>query len=261
MRKVVLFYMLMLTLSCASDDIGLASNPIDSNIVIEVGEELEHDSRRITLFCKTEKIYPCYNFGILTDTRTYDDAQEITFTKVDQQRVCLTALGPAKATVELGDLPNGEYSIALNNANLKNKGTLRVTDSEIVLQFGRTKGIQFVRSATKRVPPNTYWGMIRYGTASTSQQAELFIQRFADIGAEFHPQEPGHYYHYEIDDSGNLVADPLRYGSSVKTFIFQYDGDESKLKDLIQSEGASQHGSISIRVETYKGEVFRNWGN
>ena len=44
-------------------------------------------------------------------------------------------------------------------------------------------------------------------------------------------------------------------------FIFQYDGDESKLKELVQVDGNNYKENLSIRLETYKGEWFYNWGN
>lgn len=46
-----------------------------------------------------------------------------------------------------------------------------------------------------------------------------------------------------------------------KGLIFQFDGDESKLKELIQIDGKNYYkDDIDISLWTYKGEHFYNWG-
>jgi len=176
--------------------------------------------------------------------------------------ICLTALGPATTQLDLITVANGEYGIELNNANLKNIGTLKITETDISLLFGQKNGIDFVRPNTKRVPNKTYWGTIGYHVQSSSTLADEFIQKFADAGAIFSKQPPGHYFYYEINNSGDIVADVENSGYYfMKRFIFQYDGDESKLKELVQREGKNYKEALSIRLETYKGDMFYNWGN
>jgi len=262
MKRLLTFYFLTLLISCEDSDPGLKSNPIDSKIIIETREVLEPGSRRLTFFCKTETIYPCVNYPLLTDEQTNESAFKITCTSVGETIVCLTALGPATTTIDLNSVSNGDYEIELNNANLKNKGTLKVTDTDISLQFGSKNGIDFIRTNTKRVPDKTYWGTIGYHIQSSSTLADGFIQKFAAAGAVFSKQPPGHYFYYEIDNSGDIVTNVENSGYYfMKNVIFQYDGDESELKELVQVEGKNYKETLSIRVETYKGEMFYNWGN
>lgn len=58
MRKLLTFGIATLLVSCEYNDTGLNSNPIDSKITIETRELLEPNSRRLTFYCKTERIYP-----------------------------------------------------------------------------------------------------------------------------------------------------------------------------------------------------------
>lgn len=262
MRRFLTFCVGALLLSCEDNDVRVKSNPIDSKIIIEAREALEPNSRRLTFFCKTEKIYPCVNFPLLTEKEINENSFKITFTSVGETMLCMTALGPATTLLDLNALSYGEYDIELNNASLKNKGTLKVTDTDISLLFGRKNGIDFVRLNTKRVPDKTYWGTIGYHVQSSSTLADEFIQKFADAGAIFSYQMPGHYFYYEIDNSGEIVANIENSGYYfIKRFIFQYGGDESKLKEVVQGEGKNYRGTLSIRLETYKGEMFYNWGN
>jgi hypothetical protein len=262
MKRFLALYCLILLISCEDPDLGLKSNPIDSKIIIEPREVLEPNSRRLTLSCATERIYPCINFPIITEQQIVGNSIKIDFTSVEESMVCLTALGPARTVVDLNALPNGEYTLELNNAQLKNKGTLKLTDTDISLIFGIRNGIDFERINTKRVPQKTYWGTIGYHVQSSSTKADEFIQKFEDLGAVFNKQSPGHYFYYEIDNFGNMITHVENSGYHfIKGFIFQYDGDESKLKELVQVEGKNHKATLSIKLETYKGEVFYNWGN
>jgi hypothetical protein len=262
MRKLFTLFFLTLLISCEDDDLGLKSNPIDSKIIIETIEILEPNSRRLTLSCKTAKIYPCINFPILTEQQTIDNSIKIDFTSIGESILCFTALGPARTIVDLNSLPNGEYSIELNNARLKNKGTLKLTDTDISLVFGIKNGIDIERANTKRVPVNTYWGTIGYHVESSSTLVDEFIQKFTDIGAVFSKQSPGHYFYYEINNSGAIVNNVENSGYYfMKTFIFQFDGNETELKNLIQIDGKDYKTDLSINVQTYKGEQINNWDN
>lgn len=262
MRRYSILYLLLLFASCENNDLGLKTNAIDSKIIIEAREVLEPDSRRLALLCRTEKIYPCINFLILTEQQTTDDLIKIDFTSVEESDFCFTALGPAGTVVDLNSLPNGEYSIELNNAALKNKGTLKLTDTDISLIFAVKNGIDFQRTNTKRVPDKTYWGTIGYHKASSSILVDEFIQKFKDIGAVFSKQSPGHYFYYEIDNSGDIVSDVENSGYYfMKSFIFQFDGDETALKNLIEVEAKEYKTDLSMNVQTYKGEQINNWGN
>ncbi len=216
----------------------------------------------MTLFCKTEEIYTCSNFSLLTEKEFNENSFNITFRSVGITTICLTALGPATTLIDFNALSNGEYEIELNNATLKNKGTLKVTNTDISLIFDQENGIDFVRQHTKRVPNKTYWGTIGYHIQSSSDLVDEFIQKFADAGAVFNKQSPGHYFYYEIDNSGDIISNVENSGYYfMRKFIFQYDGDESKLKELVEVDGKNYKETLSMRLETYKGEMFYNWGN
>jgi hypothetical protein len=217
MKRLLTFCCFLLLFSCEDNDLG--SNPIDSKIIIETREILESHSKRLTFFCKTEKIYPCVNFPLLTEEQSDENSFKITFTSVEETIFCFTALGPATTTIDLNTVSNGEYEIELNNAKLKNKGTLKVTDADISLQFGQKNGIDFVRENTKRVPANTYWGTIGYHVQSSSTLVDEFIQKFSDAGAVFDKQSPGHYFYYEIDNSGDIITNVENSGYCTNPLI------------------------------------------
>jgi hypothetical protein len=260
MKNLLIFGVITFLTACEHDGPRLSSNPIDSEITIEAREVLDVGSRSLTFYCKTKKIYPCINFPIITDKVSNNYSYKITFTQVEETPLCLAALGPASAVVDLSSLENGNYQIELNNADLKNTGTLKVTDSEIKLIFGQQNGIEILRPVTKRVPPNTYWGTIGYHTAGTAAKVDEFLRKLADNGAVFNKQAPGHYVYYEIDKNGNIVADTKNSGYYfLKAFIFQYHGDEETFKAQIKSIALPYYNDLRINVETSSGQRVNNW--
>ena len=162
----------------------------------------------------------------------------------------------------MSKLTNGQYELELNNAGLINKGILKISDSEIIIDFKNQNGIEIITPITKRVPVKTYWGTIGYARVSSESSINQFIDKLSSIGVKFNKQSPGYYFHYEINENGEMVINVKNSGYYFsKGLIFQFDGDESILKDLIQIDGKKYNtDDIDISLWTYKGEHFYNWG-
>ncbi|MGV8092283.1 MAG: hypothetical protein AB2L24_10515 [Mangrovibacterium sp.] len=262
MKKISIFVIVALLVACEQDEDPLKKNAIDSKIKIEPREYLDLNSRQLVLYCQTEKAYPCINYPILTEQVFQENKLSITFTSVLETDFCLTAVGPASAIINLGNMANGQYELELNNAELKNKGTLKISDSEITLDFKNQNGIEIVRQITKKVPVDTYWGTIGYHTGSTIEKVDEFLEKLKDIdGVAFNKQVPGKYFYYEIDQNGEIVTNTENSGYHfVKAFIFQYTGDdEEKFKEEIDFLVTPYFDDMYINVETYKGERIYNW--
>lgn len=260
MKRVLIFAYAILFVSCEKNDLSLKGNSIDSKIAIETREVLEPSLRRVTFLCKTDKIYPCVNFSILTEKAVSESSVKITFTSVDESDLCLTALGPATVWIDAGVLSAGEYDIEFNNGSLVNRGKMIITDADIGLRFAEQRGISIVRQVTRRIPEKTYWGVIGYHDQSSATVANTFIRKFKDLGAKFDGQVPGYYSYYEIDEAGNRVFDRSKSGYWFAVpFVFQFYGDEAELKKLIQIEGNAYKNEVSISSENYKGEQLNNW--
>src|SRR5690606_12435575 len=144
MRRLLIIFILSLLFACNNDDLDLKSS-IDSNIKIELREWINPDEKGLHLHSTTERIYPCVNYPLMFDQHFDRKRIVITFTGVIETDVCLTALGPAKATVDLSHLEKGIYELELNNGALKNHGKLVITDTESKLEFATQNGIQIMK--------------------------------------------------------------------------------------------------------------------
>jgi hypothetical protein len=269
MKKLTIFVLATLIVACdkknddllkKNDDL-LKKIAIHSNIIIYTQDHL--DTKQLVLFCQTENDYACSNYSIQTEQNFNKDNQlSIIFTNVIKPDLCATSIGPATTKINLSKLTNGQYDLELNVAGIKNNGILKISDSEIIIDFKNQNGIEIITPITKRVPVKTYWGSIGYSRVSSESSINQFIDKLSSIGAKFNKQSPGYYFNYEINDNGEMVIDAKKSGYYyAKGLIFQFDGDESKLKDLIQIDGKKYYtDNIDISLWSYKGEHFYNWG-
>lgn len=265
MKKLLVYVFAILLVAC-NKNLAIEENPaensnlIDSKIRILAKEYL--NTKKLVLYCATEKVYPCINYQIQSNT-SFNESNKvsITFTDVPEMDVCATAIGPATTEIDLSTLSNGQYTLELNNAGVKNEGLLKISDTEIVLDFKNQKTIEIIKPTTKRVPAKTYWGTIGYASVSSENAVNQFIEKLKNIDVKLNKQQPGYYYYYQIDNDGAMVFDTKNSGYYyAKGLIFQYSGDESKLKNLIQVDGKLLHkDDVYISFWTYQGGYFYNW--
>lgn len=246
-------------------DLANNSQPItgiESQIIITPVEALGESSRSLSLVCNTEKIYPCINYPLLTNKVVNENGILITFEGVEETNICLTALGPATATLDLGLVEIGQRDLELNTFVHRNIGNLTITDSEIILDFPQQNGIEVSRKVTKRVPGFTYWGIIGYHTESSIDQVAEFLQRLGNKGALFEKQVVGDYHYYQIDDDGEIVVNRENSGYwFVEGFIFRFEGNEEEFKENALSMSREYFPDLYVNIETFRGERIYNWGN
>jgi len=258
--KRLLLFFLSLLMACENTDDRLSNNPINSKIFIEARELLGPNTRSLTFFCKTETNYPCINYPINYSFSNTESLYNITFSDVGEVGLCFTAIGPATATINLNSIPNGVYQLEINNANLHNKGSLKVSDSEINLNFSEQNGIEIVRQNTLRVPAKTFWGTVGYHTTSSEILVTEFFQKLKNEGVLFEKQKSGNYFYYSIDNKGDIVTNNENSGYHYsKAFAFQFNGDEIEFKKKVKTIASSYFDDLYIYIETYKGETINNW--
>ena len=99
---------------------------IDSEIVITMKES---SLRTLQLYFSTTKIYPCCNYPIDLSWKRSSNIIDISFKGIIKTELCLTALGPATATIDLSALSNGTYRLNFQDGNLKRSGELIVSSN------------------------------------------------------------------------------------------------------------------------------------
>lgn len=137
MGVVFLFSML----ACKDDEAG-EFLPVDSTVQVEAIETILGNETQFILSLKTEKEYACLNYSLVTEKEMGDSSFLVRVLGVDPpEGNCVTALGPAAAAINLGELPNGLYELVIKVNSFTNKGTLEITADEISLDFPQQSGI------------------------------------------------------------------------------------------------------------------------
>ena len=146
MKNLLSALILSLLFACNNEELDLRSQ-IDSDIKIELREWTSPEKQGLYLEAATEKLYPCINFPLTFEYQFDEDCVRITFTGVRELDPCLSALGPAKAAIDLSHLEKGVYDLELNIGVLKNVGKLIITDTGAKLDFRNQNGIQIMSGA------------------------------------------------------------------------------------------------------------------
>jgi hypothetical protein len=148
MRKLVILLLPFMLLACDKEE--RAQIALDSIIQIEVKEEVSGGASHIWLVCKTEKKYPCFNYKISAAKQATPNSIEILFKSITGDDKCATAFGPATVEINLGALSDGVYHLQLNTPTTENKGLLKVTATQIILEFNQSDGIEILTPVVQR---------------------------------------------------------------------------------------------------------------
>lgn len=257
---IYLFLALFLFASCKKEnpeDINF-TNTLENNILIEMFESLDSLERNFYLRCKTAETFPCYNYTIKTNSSKSVNSISIRFEEIIKYDMCATAIGPARHTINLGQLSNGIYDLNITVGQLKTLGKLIVTSTNYEVKLNNPKQVEFTTTILNRVPKNTIWGLIGYHEEETDTLIQDFMASLIQIGAIQQPFKPGNYNYFTIDETGQMET-PANHGYwFAKPFILRYFGSTQDLKDVLLKYKPYYINTILIRVNTDKGEEFIN---
>lgn len=245
--------LLLLLCGCRKD---ASVDKIDSNIKIKMWETVDSTKRTLQFYCSTEKEYGCTNYGIIKTFSKSSDNIDIDFNGILIYDLCLTAIGPATTTIDLGTLSNGTYNLDIKVERKKSCGQLIVTSDYYAITLDKQKQLQIINSPLQRIPANTIWGTVGYHTSSTATLVQTFIDSLQILGATVQTYQSGDYGYFQINSSGQILP-PQGHGYYfIRPFIFNYAGNTSALKTLVKKYWTSYGNSLSIMLYTTKGEIF-----
>lgn len=235
-------------------------NPgFNENIRIRMTETVDSTKRVLNLFCATEQIFECSNYGIQTTYSLTNDKITIHFIKIITPDICLTSLGPASTVINLSGLSNRTYELELNFGSAKISGQLAITEGSFIATLPIQTKVQFLNPDLKRIPANTIYGTIHYHSASTSSIAQQFIDSLQLYGATPALYHPGDYIQFQIEANGQIKQTQDAGYYFTRYYIFNYSGSSGQLKDLVKRFGTGYPNLLLVSLYTTKGEIFYSW--
>lgn len=228
------------------------------NIKIKMIEKVDSANRVLQLICQTDTIFPCNNYMIETTFSLTNDKITIDFIKTVFSPFCLLSPGPASAVIDLNGLSNKVYGIELNFGTTTITGQLAVTANSFIASLPAQTKARFVNPDLKRIPDNTIYGRVGYGTASLGPLAQTFIDSLQVYGATPASYPAGDYNVFQIDTNGQIIPTMDGYHFR-KNFIFHYSNSSGQLKGLVKRYGNMYRNILSVTLNTAKGESFYSW--
>jgi hypothetical protein len=232
---------------------------VDSEINIRMVERFDKYPRTLQMDFWTTKIYPCFNFPIILSWQKSSNVIDITFKEVIDPGICLTALGPARAVIDLGVLSNGTYQLNFQNGKIKHSGELIVSSDSYTISFPANSAFNFTNSPLNKIPEHTIWGLVGYHTEKTLPLVQKFFTALMELGATEKSFTPGYYTAFEIDDNGDIAYWSSHGHWFAQPFIFYYAGDSSDLDEFLRQWTYKYREYMSIRIFTDSGEQFLSW--
>ena len=229
---------------------------IDSEINIRM---VELPSRRLQMYFSTTEIYPCMNYPIDLSCHKTSNSIEISFERVIETELCLTALGPATATIDLETLSNGTYQLNFQNGQVRCSGELVVSSDNYTVNFVANPAFNITNSPLNKVPEHTIWGLVGYHKEETSLLVQSFFIALMELGATKKTFTPGYYTAFSIDQDGDIAAVDNHGYWFAQPFIYHYSGDPSDLDEFLKQWSYEHSERMSISINTDKGEQFLSW--
>jgi hypothetical protein len=257
---IVLLPLLLILIGCedtVSDNTSYTS--IDSRINIKLREELSANSKKVILNCRTERIYGCINYGIDYSVIKTANNFRIKFSGIIISDICLTALGPASAQINLGNLSTGTYNLTLEVNGKTESALLIVTDSLYQINFQPGFDFKFDNTKLHRIPRYLIWGSVGYINDSLTNLANAYLDSLQILGAVQINLSAGDYGFFEIDSFGNIVTPDNHGYPFIKMYKFEYQNDLNSIKELMKRIQQQYVNQIYISCNTWQGDVFYGW--
>ncbi|MEQ1834295.1 MAG: hypothetical protein ABL977_14700 [Candidatus Eisenbacteria bacterium] len=244
--------------------------PLDSQVLIGLTEVLPEHS--LVLYCRTAREYPCVNYTLAAQAQTNRGGYSLQFDHVVAPAVCATAIGPARAELELGTLGDGEHTLAMRARGSRLAGTLHVSAGAYAVD-APGDAVSFPEPILRRLPANTLWGYFGYATPERRADADAVLAELRGLGATPATLAAGHYSvrlrehpgatlegdAFTVDASGSPD-----YGAStgyyhVLPFALTHSGDLTAVRDLVARVGRTHGDAVHMRVFSTRGTAFYSW--
>lgn len=249
----------VLLFSCESEP-DEAVNTLGSDINFSLAEYLEPGQQTLTFKFLTSQDYPCINYRIAHQVYKAAQSIHIELTGIEKADVCLDAIGPATAFVDVGSLAEGDYALTVAiGESILNQGTLSVTPEAYELSIENSEGLILENTELLRIPDHLLWVTLRYppGQAVKNAQSEL-LTALASIGASEKKLSEGNYFYFEVGSSGKIRPQTSNPGMTEDAFLMEFSGDSKQLKQVLQQMNQTFGEVVSIRMYNARGEEFSN---
>ncbi|WPP49530.1 hypothetical protein [Catalinimonas niigatensis] len=250
---------MLLIFSCEGEE-ALPSNTLGSEIEMSMAEYIDTDKRTLTLKFLTRKDFPCINYRIKHEVMVDHQLVNIVLEKVEAADVCLDAIGPAFAFIDLGQLTEKEYDLQIQlGESIINHGTLVVSKESYQLSLNENQGIELLNPNLNRIPSQAVWGLIKYQNEEQNKKLLGFFNEAMEIaGATDKKFAEGDYGYFQVNSEGKIIQPQEQSDINEQSFLFDFSGEDDDLQQVLQQIN-SNFDDVQLRFYNAQGEELRNW--
>jgi len=249
---VCLFLVLGLS-ACQKED---EMRDLSGVVMIELREVSVDAERKIALYAESREIYPCLNFFIDYEVSKLHSHTYVHFKGLQVPKICLTALGPAKALIHLGAMEPGKHPVdfLLNEDGL---GTLFHVSEEhlqVETESGNAEYLEFLELEMHRLSDNRFWGYIQVLQTAPDKGTEAFLNDLWAAGAQPVSYDPGNYGFFRIKGDDTILFDGIHHRNVKNPLLFAFDGDVETLKEIADD----YKENLAVSFSNPRGEHYHN---
>ncbi len=236
-----------------SESVLIPLSPINSQIILNISEDISTSNRNVTLSCYTKNLYSPAGSKILSDFSLVNNSIQIEFKELKISEMGAGISAPASVTFNLGSLPNGYYLLNITINGKKVIGLITKNDESFELKIQPNNLISFHQEKLLRIPNSIIWGQSESMEQAPFQQ---FIDSLIVLGAKPHNLKTGDYSYFEVDSQGGFDLNSALGMAYGKHFLYNFEGDTLITKNLVKRFAKRYLDSIYIQLSGGKGEMY-----
>ncbi len=237
---IIIHISLLLAFSLAACQKDEDMHDLSGPVMLELREYAPEGERKFGLYAETKEEYPCLNFLIDYDLTHTSEGRHLHFLGVKAPTVCLTALGPAKSFVDLGEMDDGLHQLQFMLNEEYSEVNLLVSEEviEVNMVSAHPGSLMFSEREMYRLDDNYAWGYIHAKSTKPDKEMGVFFQDLWELGATEESLDPGNYGFFRITKDAWYFFEHMQQYQPQNPFVFQFDEQFDQLCTLADDYSA-----------------------
>ncbi len=225
-------------------------------LMVELREVFAGESRQMALFVVTLEEYPCTNFEIEYTYTSVAGRRMILFEGIGLSEACLTAFGPARAFIGLGEMQEGSHDVhmEINRETIITSFDLNEDLLKLSVLGGYSPYLDFYEKEMHRLSADHVWGYVHSKMPGAETDYADFFARLWQVQAEEELLPPGNYGFFRIGEGYFVLFDHINHYMPENPFVIKFDGDFQVLQQI----ALEFNDEYMVSFYSGKGDVFFN---
>lgn len=221
---------------------------------VELYENYNEQGRPILkIKFSTSEIYPCSNYQVAYSQFVNGNELIVRFDKIHKPEICLTALGPATAYI---DLPENTKTLILINGNTIDRYSMEITKKKISVSVLVNNFTSILHKSTFRYPENTFAFVCGTNLDNTHLYNDFITLLVEGTSVTEYIFEGDGRIPYPESSSGHWSDNPSRF------FRYENEADFDKAGELLKSftlENITPNDGVGMYLTSWDNRKFMSW--